>query len=570
MKTSNGPTCGKKEKMKGKDQMKKKGLFKNVRASVLVLTTLWVLLSGQVALTEEKTIYYDYIDEKGELRGGMIVVEVEKIEVPKTLFLDSGSNVETIIDNGPTWNRVDLVFVGDGYQESELDQYASDVACLMAGFFAEWPLDEYASFFNVHRVDVTSTDSGVDNEDYLGQERDTALNMGFWRFGIERYLGWEPYGDIQLALNAADLAPDRDQVLALANTAKYGGAGFSSEGVATASGHEELGWTSELGLHEIGHSLAELGDEYWYENRHYWGPEPDIANLSIYEADDMAAEQRKWYRWLDEPTVPPAHGPIHTYQGGGGVYATGIYRPTDWSKMRELDYPFHQVNVEQFILEIYKIVDAVDYATPEGTYALGTQFFVEPLQPATHSLDVQWYLNEDEIPGATETTFDASTLGLPPGEYTLSVKVVDNTEMVRDEDRRVLDMTFTREWTLLFNDSSHLNDTSKFYVKNASGENVAWFGNLGNIVLRGTFTSGEVIDTAPLGSFIIKDSTDDTVAYIDNEGNLCIEGSKLSGSCNPEGYAFIIKNSSDANVSYIDFANGDLCLIGELIDYSNP
>lgn len=109
-------------------------------------------------------------------------------------------------------------------------------------------------------------------------------------------------------------------------------------------------------------------------------------------------------------------------------------------------------------------------------------------------------------------------------------------------------------------------DAPRFRVKNSSDETVAWFDSFGNLCLKGTFTSGEEIDTAPSGSFIIASTTDPTVAYIDNEGNMCIEGdwSELSGSCNPEGYAFIIKNSSDANVAYIDFANGDLCLTGKL------
>jgi len=104
-----------------------------------------------------------------------------------------------------------------------------------------------------------------------------------------------------------------------------------------------------------------------------------------------------------------------------------------------------------------------------------------------------------------------------------------------------------------------------FYVKDASGEAVAWFGNLGNLWLKGNFTSGGTC-TAPSGSFIIASSTDPTVAYIDNEGNMCIEGtlSEQSGSCNPPGDAFIIRNSSGDNVSYIDFANGDLCLTGKL------
>jgi hypothetical protein len=104
--------------------------------------------------------------------------------------------------------------------------------------------------------------------------------------------------------------------------------------------------------------------------------------------------------------------------------------------------------MEQFILKIYEVVNPIDYATPEGTYAIGTWFFVEPVKPATHSLDIQWYLDGNSIPGATGTEFDSSTLDLPTGQYELKVKVIDNTELVINEGKRASDMNEVRTWTL--------------------------------------------------------------------------------------------------------------------------
>lgn len=156
----------------------------------------------------------------------------------------------------------------------------------------------------------------------------------------------------------------------------------------------------------------------------------------------MMNRQTKWYLWLDEDNV-------NTYPGGMVDYESGIYRPTEWSKMRELWWPFYQVNVEQFVSAIYKLVSPIDDATPPGTYpAERTVFFVEPMQPVSHDLDIQWYLDDELIPGATDTTLYALILGLIPGTYALSVEVVDNTELVRDEDMREEYMTDTREWTL--------------------------------------------------------------------------------------------------------------------------
>ena len=112
------------------------------------------------------------------------------------------------------------------------------------------------------------------------------------------------------------------------------------------------------------------------------------------------------------------------------------------------------------------------------------------------------------------------------------------------------------------------NDTHKFYIKNNLSEHVAWLGNLGNIILKGSCFSGGSCDNPGEDSFVIRNSTDDNVAFINSTGDLCVEKgncSDQSASCNPIRDAFIIRNSSDYNMSYIDF-DGDLCLIGRLYE----
>lgn len=172
-------------------------------------------------------IYYDYLESPGgRLRGGVVAVEPGNPlhtltgEPPEK----SLSPVTTLMDNGPVDNRVDLVFVGDGYQAAELPGYASDVDALLPGFFSREPLDAYISYFNVHRVDVTSIDSGVDNDPVLGVNKNTALDMAFWCSGTERLL----CVNIPKASSQASSAPDFDQILALANSTKYGGTGFAA------------------------------------------------------------------------------------------------------------------------------------------------------------------------------------------------------------------------------------------------------------------------------------------------------------------------------------------------------
>jgi hypothetical protein len=354
--------------------------------------------------------------------------------------------------------------LGDGYQEDDLCDYASHVENVISGFFAESPFDEYKSFFNVHRVDVISTDEGVRYGYVAGCDDtfvpDTALKMQFctpWQppqgeeITLEHLLS---IGDKDAATAAANRAPDNDSVICLANSSKYGGGGYTGENIMTASARNQ--WRVQFVLHEFGHSFGNLGDEYFDEGSGtYTDTEEELKNnLSTYNATEMEFHETKWYRWLGAQTVPSVHGPIDTYVGGYH-YEYGVYRPTDWSKMRAFvdDYdrpcPFHQVNAEQFIFKIYEEVEVVDNATPDppaGTYyAIGTQFFVEPLQPATHSLDVTWYIVGDPEPVGTGPDFDSSTLDLPTGEYTLQVEVVDNTDMIRDESKRP---KWNKQWTL--------------------------------------------------------------------------------------------------------------------------
>jgi hypothetical protein len=394
-------------------------------------------MPDQAPAPEAGFIYYDYIDENGELNGGRIDANLEDanhVAIESDVSAPPWNSV-TIIDNGPTANRVDLVFVGDGYTSSELGTYAAHLDNILPTFFSEAPLDAYSSFFNVHRVDVISNESGVDHDPTYGIYRDTALDMGFWCNNIERLLCVSVYK----AMTAASAAPDVDQLMAIGNSTKYGGAGYTSSNLATFSGGNSSG--IDVALHEFGHSFADLADEYDYGGpTTYTGPEPVDVNISTYDAATMAGMNAKWSLWLDEPNVDTFEGANYSQYG--------IYRPTLNSKMRALNQPFGQVNVEQFVLSAYKTVDPIDDATVPGTYPGTAQFFVTPVVPTTHSLDVQWSLDGTPIPGATDTTFDASTLGVEIGSYTLSVEVVDNTDLVRDEILRDFLMTEERSWTL--------------------------------------------------------------------------------------------------------------------------
>src|SRR5215831_13884640 len=97
--------------------------------------------------------------------------------------------VTTIRMNGDSANRLDLVILGDGYTASELGQYANDVETFVDGLFAQAPFTEYQHYFNVHRIDVTSTESGADHPERTPPVlKNTALDATYNCGGIQRLI----------------------------------------------------------------------------------------------------------------------------------------------------------------------------------------------------------------------------------------------------------------------------------------------------------------------------------------------------------------------------------------------
>ena len=93
-------------------------------------------------------------------------------------------------------------------------------------------------------------------------------------------------------------APDADLVVVLSNSTKYGGAGYTLtsqvgyDGIATASSdHAD---SDQVAVHETGHSLGKLADEYFYADYGtYTGAEPGESNATKLTAAQLTAQQKQ-------------------------------------------------------------------------------------------------------------------------------------------------------------------------------------------------------------------------------------------------------------------------------------
>lgn len=197
----------------------------------------------------------------GELLGPQYIVEELAVPTPYMMVNCStrlapkgkvewpGSEVRTIVHQGPSSNRIDLVIVGDGYTEVEKQKFFDDAEKITQDLFGNDTFATYLPLFNVFAVFVPSVESGIGD----GRPKDTALKL--YRNAVVRQAIMP--GDSYTAQKASELAPDVDYPILLANDPYYGGLG-GQFAITTSS---PLNLTTVL-RHELGHNFGRVGEEY--------------------------------------------------------------------------------------------------------------------------------------------------------------------------------------------------------------------------------------------------------------------------------------------------------------------
>ena len=255
---------------------------------------------------------------------------------PKSIFIDRSPlknlPIKQVQYKGDLHNKVDLVFLPEGYTEAEMTKFAADVQRFTEALFKTPPFDKRRDDFNVWSVNLPSEESGMDVSGE-GIFKNTALNAGFYTFGVDRYLTTP---DMKSIRDAVWNVPC-DAVFILVNSERYGGGGmYNFYAIGTADNER----TSVVFVHEFGHSFAGLADEYFqsevaYDNFYSLDAEPWEPNITTLVNFDI-----KWKDLLpaDMPVPTPLEAPyadkIGVFEGGGYV-AKGIYRPMDHCMMRD-------------------------------------------------------------------------------------------------------------------------------------------------------------------------------------------------------------------------------------------
>jgi len=347
----------------------------------------------------------------------------------------AAQTVTTVLSSGSTATRYDMVILGDGYQANEQTRFVQDVNTFLTALFQTQPYQTFSTFFNVHTVFRASVDSGADHPDATPPIwRNTVYDASYNTGGTARCLY---IGNTSQALADAALAPANEgRVLVLVNDSRYGGCAGTFAVSYNGSSMDQVQ------IHELGHSLGRLADEYDYPNNTYTGPEPTEVNITT------SPVGQKWSHWIG------TNG-ISAYEGAG-YHLYGLWRPRVNCLMRSLGQALCNVCQENIAKITSSICNAITQVTPPTTNLTLLRGQVQPFGfahfvPANHGPTLEWKVDGNLVAAQT-TSFALDTTGLTLGSHTVECAVHDHTPIVRLDPQLL--MRHANTWTVMVTDPS--------------------------------------------------------------------------------------------------------------------
>ncbi|MCX6154469.1 MAG: M64 family metallo-endopeptidase [Candidatus Kapabacteria bacterium] len=339
-------------------------------------------------------------------------------------------NVDTVVNKGRFSNRLNIVYLGDGYTKNDLMKFQSDIIQLSSAFVSFEPFSHYKDFINIIRVDVISEESGVSHEQ-LFTETD-CLNTPVMKvknyFGtkfdagsVHRLLGPYNYSNIFNVLT--NNTPDYDLAFIVANTNYYGGSGGMFPTTSMNSG------ASAVLVHEFGHGFAGLGDEYSYP-----GSTPrETPNTT----KEIRRDSIRWNHWIN-PATPVPTPDSGAYYGLIGLFEGAAYSPKGWYRpkynclMRSNGVPFCEVCAESLLMRLFDLVNPVDKYFPDSLkldLSKKITFNLKLIKPQPNTIKVDWVLDNISIAKNIDSVIINDNLSA--GKHILSASVIDTTLLIK-------------------------------------------------------------------------------------------------------------------------------------------
>ena len=198
------------------------------------------------------------------------------------------NKVDIILENGPADKKVDIVILGDGYSKEEMGKFRKDATRLSGYLMNAEPFKSHTTDFNIRAIETPSESSGV-NKPHHGVFRRTPLTVHYSSFDSERYA--LTY-DNRTVRDVASEVP-YDLMVIMVNERTYGGGGIYNLYTTVAADNK---FSEYIMIHEMGHHMAGLADEYYTSSVSYEIPE---VKVEPWETNITALFDKKNLKWKE-------------------------------------------------------------------------------------------------------------------------------------------------------------------------------------------------------------------------------------------------------------------------------
>ena len=209
--------------------------------------------------------------------------------------LAHNNRVNIISDNGPSDSKVDIVILGDGYSAEEMGKFRNDAARLSDYLLNAEPFRSHSTDFNIRAIETPAGSSGV-SKPHQGVFKRTPLSVHYSSFDSERYaLSY----DNRTIRDIASQVPYEIMVI-LINEKTYGGGGIYNLYTTVSADNK---FAEYIMVHEMGHHMAALADEYYTSSVSYEIPE---VTVEPWESNITALFDKENLKWknLADPGIP--------------------------------------------------------------------------------------------------------------------------------------------------------------------------------------------------------------------------------------------------------------------------
>ena len=202
---------------------------------------------------------------------------------------------DIILENGPASQKVDIVVMGDGYTAGEMEKFRKDVKRLTDALLSTEPFKTRMKDINIRAIETPSEVSGV-CKPHPGVYKRTPLSVHYGSFDSERYA--LTY-DNRTVRDIASEVPYEFMVI-LVNERTYGGGGIYNLYTTVSADNK---FANYIMVHELGHHMAGLADEYYTSAVAYEVPKTPIEPWETNITALLDKNNLKW-KSLADPGIP--------------------------------------------------------------------------------------------------------------------------------------------------------------------------------------------------------------------------------------------------------------------------